>query len=265
MERLHKVLAHAGFGSRRSCEEMILAGEVMVDGKPVEELGVKVDPAKQKIVCQGRPVQAEAPIVIAVNKPRGYVSTTRDEHGRKKVTDLVPFKMRLYPAGRLDADSQGLIILTNDGGLCDRLTHPRYGVNKTYHVVVRGYLKGEVMDRIRKGVWLSEGKTSPAKLRMIQRNRDRTVVEVTLSEGRNREVRRIFARFGLKVRRLKRIRVGGFSLGRLKEGEWRQLVPRDLAKIFGPGPGKGREGCQKRKGGYNPRAKRTRKKGSPKK
>ena len=232
MERLHKVLAHAGFGSRRKCEELIRAGLVRVDGRVITEMGVKVDPRLQDIRCAKRRVRAPAPVVYLVNKPRNYLSTTKDEHGRKTVLDLVPHKGRLYPAGRLDADSQGMILLTNDGDLCNRITHPRHGVEKSYHVVVRGSVPPEVMERVRRGIWLAEGRTSQVKLRLIKRDRQRTIVEITLREGKKREVRRLFARFGLKVRRLKRIRIGGLNLGSLKEGQYRLLLPDDIGKIF---------------------------------
>jgi 23S rRNA pseudouridine2605 synthase len=193
--RLHKVLAHAGFGSRRRCEERILAGEVTVEGRVVTELGLKADPAKQDVRCAGKRVRPEPPMVVLLNKPRGYVCTTRDEKKRKTVLDLVRSRgRRLYPAGRLDAESQGMVIL--------------------------------------RGIWLSEGRTAPVKVRVVRRDRQRTVLEVTLREGRKREVRRLFGRFGLKVRRLKRIRIGGLTLGSLKEGDYRVLRLDEIAKLF---------------------------------
>lgn len=231
-ERLHKILAHAGFGSRRKCEERILAGDVRIDGKVVTELGIQLDPSEHDVRCGGKPVKSEPRVVLLLNKPRGYVCTTSDERGRPTVLDLVRSRFRLYPAGRLDADSQGMIILTNDGELCTRLTHPRHEVEKSYHAVVRGFVPGEVLDRIQRGIWLSEGRTARSKIRVIRRDRESTVVEITLREGRKREVRRLFARFGLKVRRLKRIRIGGLTLGGLREGEHRPLSTQEIGKLI---------------------------------
>lgn len=232
LERLHKVLARAGFGSRRSCEELIARGAVTVDGAVVREMGVRVDPARQKIFCQGEPVRPERPVTILLNKPRRVVTTLRDERGRRTVRDLVAgVKERIFPVGRLDWESQGLLLLTNDGELANLLTHPRYGVPRTYHVILKGQLTGEILERLRRGVWLAEGKTGPVKVFVKKREREGAILEVTLREGMNREVRRIFARFGLRVRRLKRIRVGPLGLGRLREGEWRVLRPEEVQAL----------------------------------
>ncbi len=231
-ERLHKVLARRGYGSRRKCEQRILAGEVHVDGDRITTLGVSVDPDRQVIRCAGQQAKPEQHVVFLLNKPRGVVCTTSDERGRKTVLDLVRTRGRLYPAGRLDADSQGMVILTNDGDLCERITHPRHGVGKTYHVVVRGSVAAEVITKMQRGIWLSEGRATPAKLRVVRRDRERTIVEITLREGKKREVHRLFSRFGFKVRRLKRIRIGALTLGKLAEGEFRTLGPGDVAKLF---------------------------------
>jgi len=236
LERLHKVLAHAGFGSRRRCEELIAAGAVQVDGKTVTEMGVKVDPGRQKIKCADRYVRMPAKVVYLLNKPRGVVSTTNDTEGRRTVVDcLRGVRDRVYPAGRLDAESQGMIVLTNDGDLTEKLTHPRYGIPKTYHVVIRGELPDAVVEKARHGVWLSEGKTSPARVHVAKRNREVTVLEVTLREGMNREVRRIFARYGFKVKHLKRVRIGSLGLGDLSEGQHRRLGPDDLKRLLDAG------------------------------
>lgn len=232
IERLHKVLAHAGFGSRRKCEELIAAGAVQVDGKVVTEMGVKVDAAKQKIKCDDQYVRMPAKVVYLLNKPRGVVATTKDDRGRRTVVDcLKGVRDRVYPAGRLDAESQGMIVLTNDGDLTEKLTHPRHGIPKMYHVVVVGELPNEIVEKARKGVWLSEGKTAPARVDVVKRTREVTVLEVTLREGMNREVRRIFARYGFKVKRLKRVRIGTLALGALPEGQFRRLGPDELAKL----------------------------------
>ncbi len=232
LDRLHKVLAHAGFGSRRTCERLIAAGSVQVDGKTVTEMGVKVDPTRQKIKCEDRYVRMPVTVAYMLHKPMNVVSTTNDEQGRRTVVDLMRgVRVRLYPAGRLDADSHGLVIMTNDGDLCDRLTHPRFRVPKTYHVVIRGEVAAPILEKVRKGVWLSEGKTGPVSVHVAKRTREVTVLEVTIHEGMNREIRRIFARWGYKVKRLTRIRVGGLTLGPLPEGQFRKLTAEDLARV----------------------------------
>ncbi|MBI2931220.1 MAG: rRNA pseudouridine synthase [Planctomycetes bacterium] len=233
LERLHKVLAHAGFGSRRACEQLIAAGTVQVDGKVVTQMGVKVDPERQKIRCGDRYVKTPPKVVYLLNKPRGVISTTRDERGRRTVLHLLRgVRERVYPAGRLDVESQGMIIMTNDGDLAAKLTHPRYRIPKTYHVILRGQLSPDVIEKARRGVWLSEGRTRPSRLNIVKRTREVTVLEVTLHEGMNREVRRVFARFGYKVRRLKRVRIGGLSLGNLPEGHFRELNPEDVRRLL---------------------------------
>lgn len=222
-ERLQKVLARAGFGSRRACEEMILQGEVLVDGRLVTQPGTRVDPARQQIRCQGRPVRLPPPVTVALNKPRKVISSTRDDRGRRTVLDLVRTRERLYPVGRLDHDSEGLLLLTNDGELCHLLTHPRYRVEKRYHVLLRGDLSPQVKEKIERGVWLSEGKTAPCRIRIEKRLSGKTVLEISIREGMNREVRRIFAKFGRKVLRLTRVGIGPLSLGGLPKGRWRLL------------------------------------------
>jgi 23S rRNA pseudouridine2605 synthase len=233
LERLHKVLAHAGFGSRRKCEELIAEGTVQVDGKTVTEMGLKVDPDRQKIKCRDQYVRMPARVILIMNKPKGVVSTTSDTQGRRTVVDLLRgVRERVYPAGRLDADSQGMMILTNDGDLTEKLTHPRHGVPKTYHVVVRGEVPDAVLAKAKRGVWLAEGRTGPVRVRILKRNREATVLEVTLREGMNREVRRIFARFGFKVDRLKRIRIGALGLGPLPEGQFRRLTDEEVVRLL---------------------------------
>ncbi len=224
LARLHKVLAQAGFGSRRSCEALISTGRVSVDGKVVTEMGVQVDPERSRITCGGRPVRPERALTILLNKPRRVVTTSSDDRGRRTVLDLLHgVRERLFPVGRLDWESQGLLLLTNDGELANLLTHPRYGVPRTYHAIVKGVLTPEILGKIQGGVWLSEGRTGRVKVLVKKRDREGSVLEVTLREGMNREVRRIFARFGLRVKRLKRIRVGPLGLGSLAEGRYRAL------------------------------------------
>ncbi|RPH49332.1 MAG: rRNA pseudouridine synthase [Planctomycetota bacterium] len=232
VERLHKVLANSGVASRRACELLISAGQVTVDGKVVTEMGFKVDPAKNKIMFGGQRIKPPRPITLILNKPNKTVTTTKDEAGRRTVMQYVQhIKERVYPVGRLDWDSEGLLVMTNDGDLANLLTHPRYGVARTYHVVVRGELKPEVLERMQKGVWLSEGKTGPIKILIKKRDRESAVVEVTVHEGMNREVRRVFARFGLKVKHLKRLRVGPLVLGHLPTGAIRLLTPQEVESL----------------------------------
>jgi pseudouridine synthase len=208
-------------------------------------MGVKVDLAKNRVICAGQPVREAAAVTILLNKPKSVVTTAKDERGRKTVLDLVQgVRERVFPIGRLDRDSQGLLLLTNDGELANLLTHPRYGVPRTYHVLVQGELTGEVLQKIQSGVWLAEGKTGPVRVLVKKRTRELTVLDVTLQEGMNREVRRIFARFGLKVKRLKRIRVGPLVLGHLPEGSWRVLGRGEVQALRAaaqPSPGPGRE------------------------
>lgn len=238
MERLHKLLAHAGFGSRRACEELVLSGRVTVDGVVVRTLGSAADLATQEVRCDGEVVRTEPKVYFLLNKPRGYVCTNDDPQGRPRVIDLLRgVCQRIYTVGRLDEDSDGLIVVSNDGELTNLLTHPRYGVAKTYRVVVKGYVSGEQLERIQKGVWLAEGRTSPLRVKVHKRSRDMTAMDVTLREGMNREVRRIFARIGHPVRSLTRIRIGGLVLGSLGAGEFRAISREQvLAAMQAPEP-----------------------------
>jgi 23S rRNA pseudouridine2605 synthase len=239
LERLHKVLANAGVASRRRCEELILGGQVTVDGKVVTQLGVKVDPAKQKIAFAGQPIRPPKPVTIVLHKPRRCLTTTSDDRQRRTVMQFVEgIKERVYPVGRLDWDSEGLLIMTNDGDLANKLTHPRFKLPRTYHVRLKGEISGEVIEKLRKGVWLSEGKTGPVRVFVKKRDRVMSIVEVTITEGMNREVRRVFAKYGLKVRRLKRIKLGPLNLGPLAPGQWRTLTHREIELLKDPPPEK---------------------------
>ena len=226
IERLQKFLARAGAGSRRKCEELIRQGRVEIDGHVVTELGTKVDPSGQKVRLDGERVRPERPVAYLVNKPRGYVSTVADERGRKCVTDLVPDGRRLYPAGRLDEESQGLMVLTNDGELADILTHPRYRVEKVYRVEVEGFSE-EARKKLLRGVRLSEGKLRVDAVEI----RGRGSVEITVHQGLNRLVRRMLAKVGVKAKRVTRVRLGPFFLGRMKPGSCRRLRGEELKRI----------------------------------
>jgi len=224
LERLQKVLAHAGLGSRRACEGFITAGRVSVDGRTVTRLGTKVDPAAQEVAVDGEPIRREQALTLVVNKPRGVVCTSAADEQRPRVIDLVPFAaQRLYTVGRLDLDSDGLLLVTNDGDLAEVLTHPRFEVPKTYTAEVVGRVTKEVLDRARGGVHLAEGATGPAEVRVLRRSSKGASLEVTIHQGLNRQVRRTLARAGLKVKRLTRVRIGPIELGGLKPGASRRL------------------------------------------
>lgn len=228
-ERLQKILASAGVGSRRSCEELILRGRVSVDGKVVRELGTRVNPRKSNIEVDGQSIEPERHVYFAVHKPRGYVSTNSDPSGKPRVLDLLPgVHERIYTVGRLDENSVGLILLMNDGELANKLAHPKFGVEKVYRVVVAGTPTAEVLKKLTEGVWLAEGKVRARRVRIVGKRGDATILEMVLAEGKNREVRRMLAQFGHKVMALTRISVGPIALGGLKAGMCRPLTRREV-------------------------------------
>jgi 23S rRNA pseudouridine2605 synthase len=226
------VLAQAGVGSRRACEELILQGRVTVDGQVVRELGTRVDPVGQKVAVDGQRVRAERTVYYAVCKPKGYVSTNDDPAGRPRVVDILPeIPERVYTIGRLDEQSTGLMLLTNDGALANRLAHPRYGVEKVYRVVVAGSPDRSVLTRLTEGVWLAEGKVRARRVRVVGTKGQATVLEMTLAEGKNREVRRMMANLGHKVMSLTRIAVGPITLKGLAPGEYRPLTAAEVGLL----------------------------------
>jgi 23S rRNA pseudouridine2605 synthase len=227
-QRLQKILAAAGVGSRRECEELILAGRIEVDGQPVTELGVRVDSRKQKITVDGESVKFQRRTYYAVNKPTGVLSTNSDPSGRIRVVDLIGGENRLFTVGRLDQHSAGLIIVTNDGELTQRLTHPKFGVPKVYSVQVAGEAGDEVVTKLLAGVRLEEGIAKAARAVIRKRTKSFSVLEMVLTEGRNREIRRMLAQLGHKVQRLTRIAVGPIRLGKLKPGQFRMLEPDEI-------------------------------------
>lgn len=231
MERLNKVLAHAGVGSRRHCEGLIKAGRVAVDGDPVRDLGTKVEP-QQRIVVDGVPIKAERPVYWLVNKPRGYLCTNYDPARRPLAIDLVPkATQRIYTVGRLDEASEGLLLLTNDGELANRLMHPRFGIEKTYLVQVVGQPKPEDMKKLLTGVWLSEGHVKAQRVKRLKTQGESTWLRIVLSEGKNREIRRMLARLGHKVLNLRRIAIGPVQLKALPRGKARRLSGEELAAL----------------------------------
>lgn len=232
MERLQKIIARAGICSRRAAEEIISAGRVTVDGKIITELGAKADPLKNKIRVDGKLLHFDAEkIYLLLNKPRGYVSTAHDERGRKTVLDLLGenFSERVYPVGRLDLNSEGLLIITNDGELTNALIHPRYEIAKTYRAKVSGTLTEEKLDKLRAGIELEDGLTAPAEVYLLGEN----LVEITIHEGRNRQVRRMFAAIGCDVKRLRRVKFAGLTLEGLKVGKFRALTLEEVARLKG--------------------------------
>jgi pseudouridine synthase len=223
-ERIQKVLARAGVASRRAAEELVRTGRVTVNGQVVAVPGTLVDPDRDLLAVDGHPVAERGPRrYFLLNKPRGHVSTAHDERGRPTVVDLVPGEGRLYPVGRLDADSEGLLILTDDGDLAYALTHPRFAVPREYHVLVPGPLGAEDLDRLRKGVQLEEGWTAPAAVEILSQQPGRTWVCVVIRQGWKRQVRRMLATVGQPVQRLIRVGLGGLSLNSLPVGAVRRL------------------------------------------
>ncbi len=232
MERLNKILAHAGIGSRRYCDQLIAAGRVVVDGQAVRDLGTKVDPQHQRVVVDRKPLRTEGHVYWAVNKPKGYLCTNHDPAGRPRVIELVPHvSQRVYTVGRLDEESEGLILLTNDGDLANRLMHPRYGVEKTYLVQVAGRPSRDDTEQLLKGIWLSEGRVHAKRIKQVRRQGDSTWLEIVLDEGKNREIRRMLAKLEHKVLNLKRLAIGPVHLGRLRGGKSRPVKGRELAAL----------------------------------
>lgn len=230
-QRLQKVLAAAGIASRRECEVLIADGRVEVDRRTVTELGTRVDPARQEIRVDGTPLPRSQHVYYLVNKPPGVVSTNRDPERRMRVIDLVPGEARLFTIGRLDRSSEGLIIVTNDGELAHLLTHPRYGIPKTYRASVLGFPTQETLGKLRAGVHLAEGVARVAHLRRRGRHARGAELEIVLTEGRNREIRRILARVGHKVLHLRRVAMGPLKLGGLAAGEARRLTTAEVQQL----------------------------------
>ncbi|WPD23798.1 MAG: pseudouridine synthase [Candidatus Electrothrix scaldis] len=233
MERIQKIIAHAGICSRRKAEEYIAQGRVKVDGKAVTQPGLKVDPKQAVITVDGKPLQEEKKMYVLLHKPRGYVTTMSDPQGRPIVTDLLPeIKERLFPVGRLDLDSEGALLLTNDGVLTHQVLHPRFEVKKTYQATVQGFPKKTELKKLEQGIVLDGTKTWPALLRVIKKEKDVTVIEIIIHEGKKRQVRKMFQAIGYPVIRLKRTAYGRLRLENLTEGRYRFLDKNDLKKLF---------------------------------
>lgn len=224
--KLAKYLAHAGVASRRAAEELIAAGKVAINGAVQKNVATRVNPAQDMVTVDGKPLaQVEPQVVLAFHKPVGVVSTTSDPDGKKTVLDLLPAQwktLRLYPVGRLDEESEGLILLTNNGDLAYRLTHPKYAIPRTYIVSIEGFLTPMEMHRLRTGVQLKDGKTQPAKVRMLDEDPRGQILEIVLSEGRHHQIRRMMQAVNHPVIRLQRTQHGQYELGDLEPGKWRE-------------------------------------------
>jgi 23S rRNA pseudouridine2605 synthase len=232
--KLHKAIAHSGLMSRRAAEELIAAGRVTVDGV-VAGIGDRVDPDTQKVAVDGHqiPIRPDR-VSYLLYKPVGAISTASDPQGRPTVTDLVPPSPRVYPVGRLDADSEGLILVTNDGDLAERVMHPRFGVTKTYMVMVTGG-PGRWVEQLASGVALEDGPAAALSARVVDSHGDRTLIEMVMGEGRNREIRRMCAALGREVIALVRTAIGPVTEPTLRAGEWRQLETAEVARLYQAG------------------------------
>jgi 23S rRNA pseudouridine2605 synthase len=248
-QRIQKVLAAAGVASRRAIESLVLEGRVAVNGQTRTRLPILIDPAEDHVEVDGEDVRlagsqkpdragADGRVYVLLNKPKGVYCTNVAQGAQVRAIDLLPavIRQRVFPVGRLDADSKGLLLLTNDGDLTQHLTHPRYGVPKTYRAIIDGFLTPKELADLESGIWLGDRrgrgiKTSVAKVRVKKKLRDRSVLEITLKEGKNREVRRMLADLGHKVRDLTRIAMGPLSLDRLPLGKCRPLTPQELRAL----------------------------------
>lgn len=228
-ERLQKYMAHCGIASRRKCEELILSGKVSVNDCIVKELGTKVNPERDRIVVDGVLIKPEErKLYIALNKPEGYVTTVKDERNRPIVLDLIQVEERIYPIGRLDYNTSGLLLLTNDGDVYNRVIHPRQIINKVYIAKVRGNLDSDKIKKFRIGIDIGDYITAPAEIEVLSSDKNSSMVKITIHEGKNRQIRRMCEKVGNPVITLKRIRVGNIQLGELPLGSWRYLNKEEI-------------------------------------
>ncbi len=233
--RLQKFLANSGVASRRKCEELILDGKVSVNGQIVKELGTKVNPAVDKVEYCGNPVFSSNKFVyILLNKPIGYVTTAKDQFDRDSVLDLVKVKERVVPVGRLDMYTSGALILTNDGDFVYKVTHPKHEITKTYTVTVRGVIENDAVEKLRNGVEIEDYKTRPAKVKILKTDEEKNIsrLEITIHEGKNRQIRKMCEAVGSKVVALHRSKIGDIGVKDLKLGTWRYLKDFEVKKIL---------------------------------
>ena len=239
-ERLQKYLSNQGVCSRRKAEEHILNGDVKVNGKVVTELGTKIDPSKDEVYFMNEKVgRSERKVYILLNKPIGYVTTTKDQFGRDTVLDLVKVKENVLPVGRLDMYTSGALILTNDGDFIYKVTHPKYEIEKTYNVTLKGIITNEEMDKLRSGVEIEDYVSGKAKVRLLKIDKEKNIsrIEITIHEGKNREVRKMCAAIGRKVLALHRSKIENIDVKDLKLGEWRYLTKKEVNSFFVLGTG----------------------------
>ncbi len=270
-ERIQKILGNAGVASRRNVEEMVLRGRIAVNGKVVRELPVLIDPNVDRVSVDDEPVRLKSRetrerFYIMMNKPKGVYSTNVAQGEQTRAIDLLPAGLpaRVYPVGQLDAESKGLLLLTNDGELTNRLTHPRYGVPKVYRAVVDGFVTEELVKQLENGMWVGDAKTSKgvksgrSHIRVMKRTREKSILEISMREGRNPQIRRMLAKLGHKVRDLTRVRMGPLTLDKLAPGQFRPLTPREVRELRGLGrrEGKNEAGTRRRGEGENETAKR---------
>ncbi|MDV2683387.1 pseudouridine synthase [Alkalihalophilus lindianensis] len=233
MERLQKVIAQAGITSRRKAETLITEGKVKVNGQVVRELGVKVNAKNDQIEVEGVPIDREEPVYFLMYKPQGVISSVKDEKGRKVVTDFIDIEQRVFPIGRLDYDTSGLILLTNDGEFANQLMHPKFKIDKVYVAKVRGIPTREELKRLQNGVVLEDGKTAPARVKLISMDKKKqtAIVQLTIHEGRNRQVRRMFEAIGHPVMKLKREQYSFLNIRTMNPGDVRPLKPIEVKHL----------------------------------
>ena len=233
MERLQKVIAQAGIASRRKAEELIKEGKVKVNGEVITELGTKVSES-DKVEVNNKPIEKETKEYYLLNKPRGVITTTNDEHGRKTVTDLIETSARIYPVGRLDYDTTGAILLTNDGEFANILMHPSNKIDKVYLAKLEGIIKGEQINALKNGIMLDDVlvKASRVKLKKVNQENSTSMVEITIHEGKNHQVKRMFESVGFHVEKLTRERIGIFDIKNLKSGQYRKLTPKEVQIVY---------------------------------
>ena len=233
MERLQKVIARAGIASRRKAEQLIKEGKVKLNGKTVTELGIKVS-SDDHIEVNGIPLEREQPVYYLLYKPRGVISSVSDDKGRKVVTDFIPCEERIFPVGRLDYNTSGVLLLTNDGEFANRLMHPKYQIDKVYLAKVKGIPSKETMTTLRNGVELEDGKTAPAKVRIVSvdRKKKKSLIELTIREGKNRQVRRMLESVGHDVEKLKRERYAFLDCNGMNPGDYRPLTPKEVNQFY---------------------------------
>lgn len=234
MERLQKVIAQSGIASRRKAEELIINGKVKVNDQVVTELGTKVSD-KDKIMVNNEPISKEVKEYYILNKPRGVLTTTKDEHSRKTVIDLIPTNARIYPVGRLDYDTTGLLLLTNDGEFANILMHPKSNIEKVYIAKIKGILKKEAVAALKSGVEIDDGiivKAQRVKLKKVDLKTNTCMVQISICEGKNHQVKKMFSKVGLEVLKLKREKEGFFDLKNLQSGEYRKLTPKEIKKVY---------------------------------